>query len=121
MIVIIVIWLLVWISRNDNCAASPQARRSLASGRQRLRRTRRRQGRGPHLPSGGGCARGPPLDVGERPRRAHQARSARLRGDTRGGNGGVREELAREVVSGALGGPGPSRRREGYINGSVKY
>jgi len=37
------------------------------------------------------------LDVGERPRRAHQARRARLRGYARGCDGGVREELAQKI------------------------
>jgi hypothetical protein len=42
----------------------------------------------------------PPLDVGERPRRADQARGARLRGDTRGRDGSVRQELAEKLGAG---------------------
>jgi hypothetical protein len=43
-------------------------------------------------------AAGPPSDVGERPRRADQARGARLRGHARGGDGAVREVLAPPIA-----------------------
>src|SRR5262245_37226285 len=76
-------------ARTDGDDADPQARRPIASSRRRLRHARRRQGRWAHLPSGRGCAGGPPVDVGERPRRADQTRGARLCGDVRGGDGGV--------------------------------
>jgi hypothetical protein len=49
---------------------------------------------GPHLLPRCIRATRPPLDVGERPQRRHQTRRIRLRADTRGGDGGVREELA---------------------------
>jgi hypothetical protein len=40
------------------------------------------------------------IDVGERPQRQHAPRDARLRGDPRGCDGGVREELAARVKPG---------------------
>jgi hypothetical protein len=47
------------------------------------------------------CAAGPPLDVGERALKGHdQARGARLRGDTRGRDGSVRQELAEKLGAG---------------------
>src|SRR5262245_34397500 len=49
------------------------------------------------------CSRAawPPLDVGKRPQcRQRQARRARLRTDTRGCDGGVRQELATKLWSG---------------------
>jgi hypothetical protein len=59
----------------------------------RLRRGRERRHRRPHLP---GCSRAPgaPMDVGERPQRRLSPGDARLRADTRGCDGGIREELA---------------------------
>src|SRR5262245_54184018 len=43
-------------------------------------------------------AAGPPLDVSERAQRRHLPRGVWLRTDARGGDGGVREKLAEELI-----------------------
>src|SRR5262245_59610588 len=63
----------------------------------RLRRAGEWRDRGPHLQDADRAA-GAPLDVGERPKRPHTSLSARLRADTRGRDGRVRQELAAGVA-----------------------
>ena len=63
----------------------------------RLRRAGGRHHRRPHL-QGPNRAGRPPLDVGERSQSPHPPRGARLRADARGGDCGVRQELAEGVI-----------------------